>query len=124
MMAVMLLATASGAFVPPTMGWASWNAYRVNISDEVICREADAMVRTGLKYAGYDHINIDDGFFGGRDADGTLLVHPVRFPRGLKPVCSLTPIPPVRQRNCSTCSSRGSHTFVLCRSHTPSLSHT
>lgn len=85
-MAVMLLATASGAFVPPTMGWASWNAYRVNISDEVICREADAMVRTGLKDAGYDHINIDDGFFGGRDADGRLLVHPVRFPRGLKPV--------------------------------------
>lgn len=49
--------------------------------------QADAMVHLGLKDAGYDHINIDDGFFGGRDSvSGKLLIHPVRFPNGLKPV--------------------------------------
>ena len=71
---------------PPTMGWSSWNTYRVNISDSLICRQADAMASNGLRAAGYKYINIDDGFFGGRAADGRLLVHPGRFPRGLKPV--------------------------------------
>lgn len=71
---------------PPIMGWSSWNTYAVNISDSLICRQADALVQKGLKAAGYRYINIDDGFFGGRDATGHLLIHPTRFPRGLKPV--------------------------------------
>lgn len=71
----------------PTMGWSSWNTYRVNISDSLIMSQADAMVATGLKDAGYNHINIDDGYFGGRDAEtGQLLIHPTRFPGGMKPV--------------------------------------
>ena len=71
----------------PTMGWSSWNTYRVHISDSLIMRQADAMVSTGLKDAGYDHINIDDGYFGGRDPrTGQLLIHPARFPGGMKPV--------------------------------------
>lgn len=70
----------------PTMGWSSWNTYRVDISDSLICRQADEMVAKGLDKLGYRYINIDDGFFGGRDASGQLLVHPVRFPAGLKPV--------------------------------------
>ncbi len=71
---------------PPIMGWSSWNTYRVNISDSIICRQADAMASNGLKEAGYRYINIDDGFFGGRDKAGRLLIHPHRFPDGLKPV--------------------------------------
>ena len=71
----------------PTMGWSSWNTYRVNISDSLIMSQADAMVSTGLADAGYNHINIDDGYFGGRDASsGQLLIHPVRFPGGMKKV--------------------------------------
>lgn len=71
----------------PIMGWSSWNTYHVNISDSLIRSQADAMTALGLKDAGYRYINIDDGFFGGRDrATGQLLVHPVRFPDGLKPV--------------------------------------
>lgn len=68
------------------MGWSSWNTYRVNISDSLICKQADAIISTGLKDAGYTYINIDDGFFGGRDSNGHLKSHPERFPRGLKPV--------------------------------------
>ena len=71
----------------PTMGWSSWNTYSINISDSLIMSQADAMVSTGLADAGYNHINIDDGYFGGRDASsGQLLIHPVRFPGGMKKV--------------------------------------
>lgn len=77
---------AAEAYDPPTMGWSSWNTYRVNISDALIRKQADAMVEKGLKDVGYSYINIDDGFFGGRDAEGNLLVHAERFPDGLKPV--------------------------------------
>ena len=69
------------------MGWSSWNTYGVNINDALIRRQADAMVSKGLKDVGYDHINIDDGFFGGRNTEtGELIIHPTRFPNGLKPV--------------------------------------
>lgn len=68
------------------MGWSSWNTYRVNISDELIKKQADAMKATGLGAAGYKYINIDDGYFGGRDAEGNLYTHPERFPNGLKGV--------------------------------------
>lgn len=81
-----LLSAAAAVAEAPIMGWSSWNTYRVNISDEIICRQADAMKVNGMSQAGYSFINIDDGFFGGRDSDGQLLFHPVRFPNGLKPV--------------------------------------
>ena len=70
----------------PTMGWSSWNTYGANISESIIKRQADAMVRFKLKDVGYQYINIDDGFFNGRDANGHLVIHPTRFPQGLKPV--------------------------------------
>lgn len=42
------------------------------------------MVQTGLSQYGYRYINIDDGYFGGRDANGRILHHPDRFPNGMK----------------------------------------
>ena len=65
------------------MGWSSWNTYRININDELIKKQADALVELGLKDAGYRYVNIDDGFFGYRDDDGNLHTHPERFPDGL-----------------------------------------
>ena len=71
----------------PTMGWSSWNTFGVNISEAIIKQQANAMVSKGLRNVGYDHINIDDGYFGGRDSQtGQLLIHPTRFPNGLKTV--------------------------------------
>lgn len=71
----------------PTMGWSSWNTFELNISESIIKGQAAAMVSKGLFDAGYDHINIDDGYFGGRDAEtGKLKIHPTRFPNGLQPV--------------------------------------
>lgn len=68
----------------PLMGWASWNSFRVEINEEIIKANADAMISLGLKNAGYSFINIDDGFFGGRDEKGNLLVNPERFPNGMQ----------------------------------------
>ena len=70
----------------PTMGWSSWNTFSVNISEDIIKGQADAMVSQGLKDAGYQYINIDDGFQYGRTPEGKVCIHPQRFPHGLKVV--------------------------------------
>ena len=70
----------------PVMGWSSWNTYRVHISDTLIKKQADAIVQKGLKDVGYTYINVDDGFFGRRNAQGEMLPHPHRFPGGMKAV--------------------------------------
>jgi hypothetical protein len=70
----------------PTMGWSSWNTFAVNISENIIKGQADAMVSQGLKDVGYQYINIDDGFQYGRTAQGKVRIHPQRFPNGLKVV--------------------------------------
>lgn len=67
---------------PPMMGWSSWNAYMVDISDSIITHQVDLMVEKGLKDAGYNFVNIDDGFFGYRDSAGYMVPHPERFPKG------------------------------------------
>ncbi len=68
----------------PIMGWASWNNYRININERIIKAQVDAIVDNGMKEVGYNYINIDDGFFGGRDRNGKLLTHATRFPDGMK----------------------------------------
>ena len=70
------------AVKPPLMGWSSWNAYLVHISDSIIIHQADLIVKRGLKDAGYGNVNIDDGFFGYRDQRGYMIPHPQRFPGG------------------------------------------
>ena len=84
----LLSVEASAQILPdrPTMGWSSWNTFGVNISEKTIKEQADAMLAQGLLDVGFNHINIDDGYFGGRDNQGNLLIHPSRFPNGLKPV--------------------------------------
>ena len=42
------------------MGWNSWNHYGCNVSDALIREQADAMVSSGLKAAGYQYVNVDD----------------------------------------------------------------
>ena len=79
-------ACAAQAVDLPTMGWSSWNTYRVNISEELIKRQADALVDGGFAALGYKYVNIDDGWFGGRDKNGRHTTNPKRFPNGLKPV--------------------------------------
>ena len=75
---------AAGDRKCPLMGWSSWNTFGVDISEEIILATARAMAKNGLKDAGYLYVNIDDGFFDGHGADGTLRFHPERFPQGMK----------------------------------------
>lgn len=77
---------AQRTFLPPTMGWSSWNTFALNISDKIIEGQADAMVSQGLKEAGYQYINIDDGFWDGRAKDGQLIINRKRFPNGMRAV--------------------------------------
>lgn len=72
----------------PIMGWASWNNFRINIDEEIIKSQADPMISAGLDKVGYEFINIDDGFFGGRNENGTIISHPKRFPNGMKSLAS------------------------------------
>lgn len=70
----------------PLMGWASWNCFFTDISEERMKEQARALVDTGLAECGYIYLNMDDGFFGGRAEDGTLQFHKERFPNGIKVV--------------------------------------
>lgn len=84
--ASLVLAAGVHAQTPktPLMAWASWNAYYENIDESKIKKQADAIVSSGLVTAGYKYINIDDGFFNGRNGDGTLKINATRFPSGFK----------------------------------------
>lgn len=68
----------------PIMGWSSWNNFRVHINENMIKEQADAMISSGLYEAGYRFINIDDGYFQGRDSLGYLLEDKTKFPSGMK----------------------------------------
>jgi alpha-galactosidase len=70
--------TAKVASTPP-MGWNSWNHFRDKIDDATVRAQADAMVSSGMRDAGYVYVNIDDTWEGERDAKG--IIHPnSKFP--------------------------------------------
>ncbi len=75
---------ASAASKSPIMGWSSWNHFRIHIDGALIRGQADAMVSSGMKDAGYRFVNVDDGFFNGRDDKGNLLTDDKTFPAGMK----------------------------------------
>jgi alpha-galactosidase len=56
----------------PPMGWNSWNKFHTKIDDRLVREIADAMVTSGMKAAGYQYINIDDGWEGARDQAGRI----------------------------------------------------
>lgn len=56
----------------PPMGWNSWNKFFNQVSDEIVRQIADAMVRNGMKDAGYIYVNIDDTWEDARDAKGNI----------------------------------------------------
>jgi alpha-galactosidase len=70
----------------PPMGWNSWNKFACNVSEDMIKSMADAVVKSGMKDAGYQYVNIDDCWQVNRDANGNIVADPQRFPRGMKAV--------------------------------------
>ena len=67
----------------PIMGWSSWNEFKINIDEKMIREQADAIISSGMYEAGYRFVNVDDGYFGGRDADENLLEDRTKFPSGM-----------------------------------------
>lgn len=68
----------------PLMGWSSWNTFRQNINEDIILETADAMVKSGLKEAGYEYINVDDCWQSSlRDVNGRLQADFSAFPSGI-----------------------------------------
>ena len=64
----------------PPMGWASWPAHGLRVSDSQVRAAAQALVDQGLAAKGWNVVQVDDGWQAPqREADGTLPGN-VRFP--------------------------------------------
>ena len=69
----------------PPMGWNSWNRFHCEVSEDLIRAQAEALVASGLRDAGYTFLNVDDCWMAEeRNADGDLEAHPERFPSGIR----------------------------------------
>lgn len=78
-------AADDGLAQTPPMGWQSFKEFRKNINEDLIKRQADLMVESGLRDAGYDILIVDGGWRATtRDADGNMQAHPEKFPSGMK----------------------------------------
>ena len=69
-----LRAQDAGVALTPPMGWNSWNHFNHNIDDKTVRAQADAMVSSGMRDAGYTYINIDDTWEGERDTQGYIQI--------------------------------------------------
>ncbi len=68
----------------PPMGWNSWNRFHCDVSEQLIRETADIIASDGMREAGYQYVVIDDCWQVSRDANGTIVPDPKRFPSGMK----------------------------------------
>ena len=74
-----------GLALTPPMGFNTWNTFATNINEVLLRETADTMVKNGMRDAGYNYIVIDDCWsMKERDANGSLVPDPVKFPSGMK----------------------------------------
>ena len=69
-----------GAAALPPMGWNSYNAFGLAIDEPKLLAAAQELVSSGLAAKGYRYVNIDEGWWTRRAADGTLVIRTDRFP--------------------------------------------
>src|SRR5271169_5383586 len=63
------------------MGWSSWNSFSNTVDSQIVMAQAKAMISTGMAKAGYQFINIDEGWWlGERDGDGNFVTDPKAWP--------------------------------------------
>ena len=73
-----------GSLAPaPPMGWASWNHFFCDYDEKTIRAQADALVSSGMRNAGYKYVVIQECIARERDPEGNLIADSVRFPNGL-----------------------------------------
>lgn len=74
-----------GLALTPPMGWNSWNTFATNVDEDLIKGVADAMIKSGMRNAGYIYIVIDDGWEAPeRDSLGNIVPDPKKIPHGMK----------------------------------------
>ncbi|XP_004642666.1 alpha-N-acetylgalactosaminidase [Octodon degus] len=88
-----VLALDNGLLRTPPMGWLAWERFRCNIdcdqdpknciSERLFMEMADRLAKDGWRDLGYNYLNIDDCWIGGRDAKGRLVPDSKRFPHGI-----------------------------------------
>ena len=67
------------SITPPPMGWSSWNSFSNVVDSDVIVGQAKAMIESGMHKAGYQYINIDEGWWlghGERCSSGSVGAQP------------------------------------------------
>jgi hypothetical protein len=67
------------------MGWNPWNAFRTEVTEAKILDIADKLVSSGLAQRGYRYVNVDDGWWLRRRADGRVEVRTSMFPSAAMP---------------------------------------
>ncbi len=75
---------SAGLALTPPMGFNTWNKFGCDVGDQLVRGMADAMVKSGMKDAGYQYIVIDDCWQVSREAHGNIIADPQRFPSGIK----------------------------------------
>ena len=69
----------------PVMGYNTWYQFRTSITESEVVRQAQLLVTCGLAVAGYNCVNLDDGWMAAeRDANGELTGDPAKFPHGIR----------------------------------------
>jgi alpha-galactosidase len=78
-------AAADGLALTPPMGWYPWNEFGQEPQNEALIRQiADAVVKSGMKDAGYAYVGPDEGICFSRGADGRITPNLERYPSGLR----------------------------------------
>lgn len=74
-----------GLALTPPMGWNSWNTFAGDINESVVRETAEALIKSGMRDAGYTYVVIDDTWsLRERDSNGNLIADPKKFPSGMK----------------------------------------
>lgn len=73
-------ANTDGQAATPPMGWNSWNAFFTDVDEDKVLASAKVIVDSGLAAKGYRYVNLDEGWWDHRRADGRMLVRVDKFP--------------------------------------------
>ena len=74
----------NGLGLTPQMGYNSWYSFGCKITENLMRETAESMIKLGLDKLGYQYVNIDDCWAGGRYSNGTVYGQSPEFNASLK----------------------------------------
>jgi alpha-galactosidase len=78
------MALDNGLARTPPMGWNSWYGFHCQVSERIVRETANAMIRSGMRAAGYRYVNLDDCWMARTRRRGALRPDPEKFPHGIR----------------------------------------